>query len=92
MGPLPIKVGVEQAERNAHAPPANQALYPYERTSVSDIVKAVGVAQGTFYYYFDSKQAILEALAAELSAQKRALYEAIVADETLNAQYCPDNQ
>ncbi len=66
---------------------AQQLFYTkgYERTSVSDIVKAVGVAQGTFYYYFDSKQAILEALVAELTAQQHVLFEAIVADETLDA-------
>ena len=66
---------------------AQQLFYTkgYERTSVSDIVKAVGVAQGTFYYYFDSKQAILEALVAGLTAQRHVLFQAIVADETLNA-------
>ncbi len=31
----------------------------YEQTAVSDIVKKVGVAQGTFYYYFNSKDEIL---------------------------------
>jgi len=56
----------------------------YESTSVRDIVDEIGVAKGTFYYYFDSKQAILEALVAELSAQKHVLFEDIVADETLN--------
>ena len=41
---------------------AQQPFYTkcHERTTVSDIVKAVGIAQGTFYYYFGSKQAILE--------------------------------
>ena len=34
----------------------------YDETSVSDIVRAVGVAQGTFYNYFASKEAVLEAL------------------------------
>lgn len=34
----------------------------YDETSVSDIVKAIGVAQGTFYNYFPSKEAVLEAL------------------------------
>jgi len=57
----------------------------YARTSVRDIADAVGVAKGTFYYYFDSKQAILEALVAELSAQMLTLFEAIVDDETLDA-------
>lgn len=33
----------------------------YEKTMVSDIVKRVGVAQGLFYYYFESKQDIFVA-------------------------------
>lgn len=38
----------------------------YDKTSVSDIVKAVGVAQGTFYYYFSSKNDILEAVSERI--------------------------
>lgn len=34
----------------------------YEATAVSDIVQDVNVAQGTFYYYFPSKEEILEAI------------------------------
>jgi len=34
----------------------------YEETAVSHIVKKAGVAQGTFYYYFKSKEAILDAI------------------------------
>ena len=34
----------------------------YHETSISDIVKRMGVAQGTVYYYFKSKEEILEAL------------------------------
>ncbi len=34
----------------------------YKQTSVNDIVKKVGVAQGTFYYYFESKDDILDAV------------------------------
>ena len=30
----------------------------YHKTKISDIVKAVGVAQGTFYWYFQSKESI----------------------------------
>ncbi|NOV01283.1 TetR/AcrR family transcriptional regulator [Paenibacillus planticolens] len=33
----------------------------FERTSVSDIVKKMGVAQGTFYYYFKSKEEVVNA-------------------------------
>ncbi len=34
----------------------------YEETPVSDIVKKAQVAQGTFYYYFKSKDEILDAI------------------------------
>ncbi len=66
---------------------AQQLFYTkgYERTSVSDIVKEIGVAQGTFYYYYNSKQAILEALVEELVAQSVVLMQAVVADQTLDA-------
>ncbi len=37
----------------------------YEKTSVSDIVTEVGVAQGLFYYYFRSKQECFEAVIEE---------------------------
>jgi AcrR family transcriptional regulator len=57
----------------------------YESTSVRDIVDEVGVAKGTFYYYFDSKTAVLEAVVDELIAQAQAILQEIVADETLAA-------
>lgn len=34
----------------------------YQDTAISDIVKKVGVAQGTFYYYFKTKEEILDAI------------------------------
>ena len=34
----------------------------YEGTSVHQVVQRVGIAQGTFYYHFPSKEAVLEAL------------------------------
>jgi AcrR family transcriptional regulator len=34
----------------------------YERTAVSDIVKKAKVAQGTFYYYFKTKEEILDSI------------------------------
>jgi AcrR family transcriptional regulator len=55
----------------------------YERTAVSDIVDELGVAKGTFYYYFDSKQTIMEAMVDEVIQQSVALVHEIVADEAL---------
>lgn len=34
----------------------------FDRTSVSEIVRTVGIAQGTFYYYFKAKDDILGAI------------------------------
>jgi AcrR family transcriptional regulator len=34
----------------------------YDKTSINDIVHKVGVAQGTFYYHFSSKEEMVEAL------------------------------
>ena len=57
----------------------------YEKTSISDIVKAVGVAHGTFYYYFASKTAVLEAIVDEAVNQSQGVLRAIVADENMDA-------
>lgn len=37
-----------------------------DQTSISDIVKVAGVAQGTFYLYFPSKKALIPAIADDL--------------------------
>lgn len=37
------------------------------RTTVSDIVKAAGVAQGTFYLYFDAKNDVLNAVVDQMA-------------------------
>jgi AcrR family transcriptional regulator len=44
----------------------------YHGASVSDVVKAAGVARGTFYLYFDSKEAVFLDLLDELLATLRA--------------------
>lgn len=36
-------------------------------TAVSDIVAAVGVSQGTFYWYFESKEAVVDAVVERVS-------------------------
>lgn len=43
----------------------------YHQASVSDLVAAAGVARGTFYLYFDSKQAIFHELLDDLLVRLR---------------------
>lgn len=57
----------------------------YERTSISDIVKTVGVAHGTFYYYFESKAIILEAIVKQMVEQIITKLQEIITEESITA-------
>ena len=46
--------------------------YGYRRTSMEDIARAAGVAKGTLYLYFTSKEELFEAIARMLAAQMLA--------------------
>ncbi|MBU6998199.1 MAG: TetR/AcrR family transcriptional regulator [Theionarchaea archaeon] len=48
------------------------AIKGYEETPVSDIVKKAQVAQGTFYYYFKSKDEILDSVVDRLISESAA--------------------
>lgn len=59
------RISKDPEERRNEILDAAEALFSskgFQQTAVSDIVKAVGVAQGTFYYYFKSKDEIADAL------------------------------
>ena len=46
----------------------------YRATSVNSIVDSIGISKGTFYYYFDSKEDVLDGLVDKLS---RPIYKEI---------------
>ncbi len=52
--------------------------------AVSRIVRDVGVAQGTFYYYFDSKEAALDALIADYVREVAARLAEVARDPALD--------
>lgn len=53
---------------------------------MSDIVKQVGVAQGTFYYYFKSKDEILNAVLDRYLERSVEVTKKIVYEEKIGAQ------
>lgn len=61
-------------------------LKGYEQTSVSEIVKKVGVAQGTFYNYFQSKDDVLNAACERTLATRLEAIDLIVGDRKLQAK------
>ncbi len=75
------------AERKEELVAAATALFieqGYERTSVSDIVRSVGVAQGTFYYHFRAKAEVLEAVVGRHVAALTGVVASVVRREGLD--------
>lgn len=50
----------------------------YSKCSVNDILQEVGIAKGTFYYYFSSKEEVLDAIITQITEQVRRRLEIIV--------------
>ena len=61
---------------------AQQLFYSkgYEQTAVRDIINQVGIAKGTFYHYFNSKEELLDALVDHLLQQVTAVVRPMVND------------
>ncbi|MDE1165476.1 MAG: TetR/AcrR family transcriptional regulator [Pseudomonas sp.] len=54
--------------------------YGYEKTTVSDLAKAIGFSKAYIYKFFDSKQAIGEVICANRLAMIMAIVESAIAD------------
>lgn len=55
----------------------------YDQTSVNDILKIVNIAKGTFYYYFDSKREVLEAIILDIVEEGAIRAENILKDKSI---------
>ncbi|MEZ4727225.1 MAG: TetR/AcrR family transcriptional regulator [Caldilineaceae bacterium] len=66
---------------------AQQLFYQkgYEQTSIQDILHSVGIAKGTFYHYFDSKETLLKAFIERMIEQIMGIITPIATDTQLNA-------
>ena len=51
----------------------------YENTSVDDIIKEAGIAKGTYYYYFESKEQTLEEVIHMMISQETEAARQIIA-------------
>jgi AcrR family transcriptional regulator len=57
----------------------------WEQVTVQDILDAAGASRGAFYHYFDSREALLEAVIQRMTDAGIALIEPIVEDPRLLA-------
>lgn len=55
----------------------------YDQTSVNDILKVVDIAKGTFYYYFASKEEVLEAIILDIVEEGAKRAEMILKDKSI---------
>ena len=73
--------------KNEFLDAAQQLFYTrgYEQTSVNAILEKVGVAKGTFYHYFKSKEALLDSLIERMTDKIIVLIEEVVENADLDA-------
>ena len=72
-------------KRNAILDVAQQLIYTrgYEQMTIQDMLDGLRISKGAFYHYFDSKQAVLEALVERLGEEVVQLLLPIVHDPEL---------
>lgn len=83
-----VNVDQYEARRNDILDVAQQLVMVtkgYTQMSIQDILDELGISKGAFYHYFDSKQALLEALIERLISEAVPIMNAIVEDPDLPA-------
>ena len=55
----------------------------YTKTTINDILQTVGIAKGTFYYYFRSKQEVMDALVMRFIHNSVEITKTIASNEKL---------
>ena len=90
-GPVPLSRGpADHAVREQIVDAAGEHFrrYGYEKTTVSDLAKAIGFSKAYIYKFFDSKQAIGEAICAKtLSGIVATVEEAVASASTPSEKF-----
>lgn len=82
-----MKVSKEYNERRKEIVDAARRLFStkgYNKCTVNDILDAVGIAKGTFYYYFSSKEEVLDAIINRVAEIVVARAEEVVSNSELS--------
>lgn len=82
------RVVKEHDERRSEILDVAQALFyskGYKQTSVQDIIDGVGIAKGTFYHYFSSKNQLLDELIERMIGETIQMVNPVVEDKEMDA-------
>ncbi len=76
-----------ELKRNEILDTAQRLVYTrgFEQMSIQDILDERQISKGAFYHYFDSKQALLEAMIERIASQIGVVLTPIVQDASLTA-------
>jgi AcrR family transcriptional regulator len=82
-----VKAEEYAAKRNEILVVAQRLVYSkgYEQMAIQDILDELQISKGAFYHYFDSKQALLEALVEHMLDQVEQIIRSIVQDLQMSA-------
>lgn len=83
--------GERTRERLLHVAAELFAEHSYHGTRISDIVKAAGVTQPSFYSYFSTKEAICQELVSRFDAELEELVVSMLIDASLPKEDVRDN-
>ncbi len=83
-----VRIVKEYAERKKEIMDTAQSLFyqrGYENTSVNFIIETIGISKGTFYYYFKSKEDLLDSIVEEFTKEIISKLESVVNDNSIDA-------
>ncbi|GIP34921.1 TetR/AcrR family transcriptional regulator [Paenibacillus sp. J2TS4] len=83
-----MRISKKPEERRNEILDAAEMLFTtqgYSNTTVNDILNKVGIAKGTFYYYFQSKEEVMDAIVMRFIGMGVQAAKQIAADPNLQA-------
>src|SRR2546430_8516671 len=82
-----VKEEAYAVKRNEILDVAQRLVYTkgYEQMTIQDILDGLQISKGAFYHYFDSKQALLEAIIERMQHEVEQILLPIVHDRELPA-------
>lgn len=83
-----MRIVKEHGERRNEILDCAEVLFTskgYAQTTINDILDALSIAKGTFYHYFPSKEAVMDAVIARFIDTEIAAAKAVATDTELSA-------
>lgn len=84
-----MRIVKEHSERLEEILDTAQRLFSekgYGKCTINDIINEIGIAKGTFYHYFKSKEEVLNAINDRITAKILERVRAVSRDETLSSE------